>query len=160
MSATPTPPFQLTGRHVLAGVTLFFLVVISVDVVFAVLAYRTFSGQSAKNPYEAGLLYNQTLEARRAEARLGWKAQIATSGDELAITLLDAEGRPLDDLSLHATLTRPATEAGRLTISPRPVGQGQYVADIAGLAGAWDVAATARDGQDRRFSLQQRITLP
>jgi nitrogen fixation protein FixH len=160
MSATPTPPFQLTGRHVLAGVTLFFLVVISVDVLFAVLAYRTFSGQAAKNPYEAGLLYNQTLEERRAQAMLGWTAEISTAGGELAITLSDPAGRPLDDLSLQATLTRPATEAGRLAIKPRFVGQGRYVADIAGLAGAWDVAATAKDGQDRRFTFEQRIALP
>lgn len=62
---------QITGWHVLIGVVTFFALIIAVDVVFMVLAYRTFSGQVASNPYEAGLAFNKTLAQREREAALG-----------------------------------------------------------------------------------------
>ena len=63
------------GKRV-GGVVAFFALVIAVDVVFMVLAYRTFSGQVASNPYEAGLAFNQTLAQRQREASLGWSAAV------------------------------------------------------------------------------------
>ena len=70
----PAPGFRLTGWRVLAIFVVFFSVVIGVDTLFSVFALRTFSGEAAKDPYEAGILFNQTLAKRRAEAALGWQA--------------------------------------------------------------------------------------
>ena len=71
---------QITGWHVLVGVVAFFALIIAVDVVFMVLAYRTFSGQVASNPYEAGLAFNKTLAQREREAALGWSAAVQSEG--------------------------------------------------------------------------------
>jgi len=160
MSHAPAAPFRLTGRHVLAGVVAFFLVVIGVDVLFATLAYKTFSGQSANNPYEAGLLYNRTLAERRAEARLGWLAKITVTGGRLDLALSDADGRALDDIQIRASLTRPATETGRRTVILHPASDGHYVADIGGLSGAWDVSAQVFQASRQRLLVEQRVNLP
>ncbi|HJV40493.1 FixH family protein, partial [Caulobacter sp.] len=71
---------RITGWHVLIGIVLFFAIVIGVDTIFMVQAYRTFSGEVASNPYEAGLAFNRTLAQRQREAALGWSASVDTPG--------------------------------------------------------------------------------
>jgi len=151
--------FRLTGRHVLAALILFFLVVMGLDILFASFAYRTFSGQSANNPYEAGLQFNETLAQRKAEASLGWRATLDHDSSGAVLTFADAAGRPLEDLTVSGSLERPATEAGRLTLAFQPVGPGVYQAPLKVAAGAWDLAAEASDARGRRFQIQQRIVI-
>ena len=110
--------FRLTGWHVLAMICGFFGVIIAVDVGMATMAYRTFSGEVADDPYEAGLLYNRTLAERRIQAALGWTADIALiHGGDLRVTVADKAGRPVDGLKVTAVLERPATETGRETLA-------------------------------------------
>ena len=149
----------ITGWHVLAAVVLFFGIVIGVDTLFIVQAYRTFSGQVASNPYEAGLAFNRTLAQRKREAALGWSAQVLTPGEgAVVVRVLDREGRPLDRLSLTGVLERPATETGRQLLNFKPLGEGRYQAQ-ARLDGAWDLRATARNAQDV-FELETRLVSP
>lgn len=150
---------QITGWHVLIGVVLFFAIVIAVDVVFMVQAYRSFSGQVASNPYEAGLAFNRTLAQREREAALGWSAQVeALDGKAVLVRLSDKSGRPLERLSLTGALERPATETGRQTLDFKPLGDGRYRAS-ARLDGAWDLRAVARDGRNS-FELETRLVSP
>lgn len=150
---------QITGWHVLIGVVLFFAIVIAVDVVFMVQAYRSFSGQVASNPYEAGLAFNRTLAQREREAALGWSAQVeALDGKAVLVRLSDKSGRPLERLSLTGALERPATETGRQTLDFKPLGDGRYRAP-ARLDGAWDLRAVARDGRNS-FELETRLVSP
>lgn len=156
MTAASTPKRQITGWHVLIGIVLFFVLVIAVDVVFMVLAYRTFSGQVASNPYEAGLAFNRTLAQRQREAALSWTAAVETrDGHTVIVGIRDAAGRPLDHLSLTGTLERPATETGRQVLAFTPMGEGRYQA-AARLDGAWDLRATARNPKDV-FELEARL---
>ncbi|ATC31974.1 ferredoxin [Caulobacter vibrioides] len=147
---------QITGWHVLIGVVAFFALIIAVDVVFMVLAYRTFSGQVASNPYEAGLAFNKTLAQREREAALGWSAAVETEGGGAVIVRVrDRTGRPLEQLSLTGALERPATEVGKQVLDFKPLGDGRYRA-TARLDGAWDLRATARDAQNA-FELEARL---
>lgn len=150
---------KITGRHVLVGMILFFGFIIAVDAFFIATAYRTFSGQVASNPYEAGLAFNQTLEQRRREAALGWSAQVDTpQAGVVAVRVMDRGGAPLSNLSLTGALTRPATEVGAQTLSFKPAGDGWYRAP-ARLDGAWDLDAVARNSSDR-FEIQTRLVAP
>ncbi len=154
---TQPPRFTIKGRHVLVAFVLFFGLIAAVDAVFINLALRTFSGQVAKNPYEAGLLYDRTLAQRAAQAKLGWSATLATVGDgavELVIT--DREGRGVDGLKVEATMERPATDAGGQTLSLTGRGDGRYVAN-ATLSGAWDIAVLATGPDGVRFETGRRV---
>lgn len=161
-AASPSPnpaKGQITGRHVLVGMVLFFGFIIAVDTLFIVKAYRSFSGEVASNPYEAGLNFNRTLAQREREAALGWSAEIARpEPGVVALRLTDKTGAPLSALSLIGTLDRPATEVGRQTLNFKPAGDGWYRA-TARLDGAWDLRATARDARDK-FEIESRLVAP
>lgn len=155
----PSEKGRITGWHVLIGVVLFFAIVIGVDTIFMVQAYRTFSGEVASNPYEAGLAFNRTLAQRQKEAALGWSASVETpAGKTVVVTLVDRTDKPLDGLSLTGTLERPATETGRQTLNFRSLGGGRYEA-AAQLDGAWDLRAVARNAKDM-FEIETRLVEP
>lgn len=155
----PSEKGRITGWHVLIGVVLFFGIVIGVDTIFMVQAYRTFSGEVASNPYEAGLAFNRTLAQRQREAALGWSASVATlDGKSVVVKVADREGKPLDGLSLTGVLERPATETGRQTLNFRSLGEGRYAAS-ARLDGAWDLRAVARNASDM-FEVETRLVEP
>lgn len=160
MTDAPSSGFRLNGRHVAAGLTLFFAVVIGLDVLFASLAYKTFSGQAATNAYTAGLKYNETLAQRRAQAQLGWTAEVRREPGAVVLAFTGADGAPVDGLSVAAVLERPATEIGRRSLVLAAQGGGLYRLDLAGLDGAWDIAATARGQKGERFELAHRLVLP
>lgn len=155
-AAARKPPFVIKGRHVLAGLILFFGIIIATDALFMVLAYRTFSGQVASNPYEAGLAYNRTLEERARQQALGWSATLTDAGDHLTVSLTDRDGQPVSGLTVTATLERPATEAGRETLVLKPTGDGTYAAPFR-LTGAWDVTILAEGAEGRRFNAERRL---
>jgi len=160
-ASSPIPPAKgaITGWHVLAGMVLFFVIIIAVDTLFIVKAYRSFSGEVASNPYEAGLAFNRTLAQRQREEALGWTAVIERpEPGVVALRMTDKAGQPLSTLSLTGTLDRPATEVGRQTLNFKPTGDGWYRA-AARLDGAWDLRATARNAQDQ-FEIESRLVAP
>ncbi|WP_184719791.1 FixH family protein [Caulobacter sp.] len=153
---TPGEKGRITGWHVLIGMVLFFGLIIAVDTLFIMKAYKTFSGQVASNPYETGLTFNRTLAQRQKEAALGWSAGVETpGGTSVIVRLEDRDGQPLTRLSLTGTLERPATEVGRQTLNFKPLGDGRYQAS-ARLDGAWDLRASARDGSNL-FEIETRL---
>ncbi|MCR5876434.1 FixH family protein [Phenylobacterium sp. J426] len=163
MSATypaPKPGFRINGWHVLGGVTAFFAVVIAVDVLFTVLAVRTFPGQVSVTPYEDGLLYNKRIAQEQAQTALGWRAAAEAQPGLVALTLRDAEGRPLRGLAVTGRLERPATEADRRQPRFVETAPGRYEGTTGAIDGAWDLTAEAVDAQGRRFIAERRLTWP
>jgi len=152
--------FRITGRHVALGLVLFFGIIVVLNVLFATLAYRTFSGQAASNPYTAGLMFNRTLAQREAQTKLGWHVVFRQTESDASLVFTDRDGQPLDGLTITAVLERPATEAGRRPTDFTPEGGGVYTADIAGLSGAWDIKATARNAGGDLFEVGHRMVLP
>lgn len=154
------PGFRLTGWHVLAGVTGFFVIVTGLDIYFATLAYRTYSGEVASNPYEAGIAFNQTLEARRREAALGWRVEAQTDAGMLTLTVRDRDGEALNGLTVTGELTRPATTKDRRVLQFQARGEGRYAAPTGALTGAWDLAAVAANPVGDRLEIADRIAAP
>jgi nitrogen fixation protein FixH len=146
---------------VLAIICTFFGVVMAVDIGMATMAYRTFSGEVADDPYEAGLLYNRALAERRAQAALGWTAAIEmVQGNDLKVTVRDRAGRPVEGLKVSAVLERPATEAGREHLAFVRAAPGVYEAKAGHLSGAWDVRVRAVDGAGHPFEAEERLLWP
>lgn len=153
------PPFVVKGWHVAAGVVAFFAIVMSVNAVFLVNAYRTHPGQVAPRPYEAGLLYNAQLERLRVQDALGWRAGAEARPTGLDVMMQDRDGRPLTGLKVSATLQRPATEHGRAEVVLNETGPGRYSVDRT-LSGTWDVRIVAADGAGRTLTAERRLTWP
>ena len=158
MSAART--FTLRGWHVAVAVTAFFAIVIGVDAVMIALAYGSFPGQSAANPYEAGIAYNRTLAQRSREQALGWRIEAAATADGVVVEAQDRTGAPMDALHAVATLTRPATEAGAEQVVLRHAGRGVYVGPRPTQNGAWDLSVTVRDRSGHEVQAQRRLTWP
>ena len=150
--------FRVTGRHVLAGGVLFFGAVIGVDAAFTVLAFRSHPGETSPTAYEDGLAYNRTLEARAAQAELGWTATVeAGAPGVVSVRIADASGRPLEGLKVSGILRRPATDAGVQAVTFRPDGAGGYRAQAALDRGGWDLTLLAQDAQGRALQTERRL---
>lgn len=155
-----TPAFTIKGWHVLVGFIAFFGIVIAVDVGFAMAAYRTFSGEAIHDPYEAGILYNNTLAQRRREAQLGWKATIAEQGDVVVVRVADRAGKAIEGLTVSGVLVRPATVKGQKALRFTPDGAGGYRADTSSLDGAWDLHVIAKAPSGAVFEADRRMVRP
>jgi nitrogen fixation protein FixH len=148
MSANPAPRrSRFIPWLFVAG----FAVVIAVNGALVYFAESSFSGLETEHPYERGLQYNQTLEAAAAQAKLGWRADIALAdaGDgkrSLEVSFADGKDRPLDGLQVQAYLVRPSNAGMDVTIALSPRGNGRYAGEVTLPApGQWDVRVVARD---------------
>ena len=106
MHASPLviPSQRLTGRHVLVVVVLFFGIVFAVNGVLLWKALSTHSGVVAQEPYRKGLAYNTRIAADARQAALGWSALLDVEAKGLvALTLVDATGRPVSELDLRVS---------------------------------------------------------
>ena len=135
----------------------FFGVVIAVNVGFVMMAVRTFPGQVSVTPYEDGLVYNRTLRQLALQDHLGWRASAAAAPDTVAVEVRDRSGAPVAGLAVTGKLERPATEAGRIVLTFHEAAPGRYLARQAGLAGAWDLTASAVDAAGQTFIAERRL---
>lgn len=158
----PAKPFRFTGWHFLACLVVFFGVDIAVNVGFIVQSVRTFPGQVAGDPYEAGVAYDKTLAREAVERQLGWQASIdaaPTGGRAEAITVrwTDKSGHALSGLTVSGLLQRPATEQENAVLRFAEVAPGTYRAFAAAPAGAWDIDVTADNGRGDQRTAGRRL---
>ena len=82
---------EIRGIHVLIGFVMAFSVIITVNVILAVNAVRTFPGLEVKNSYIA----SQSFEGNRvAQEALDWTVSAHLSGEDLILVMLE-EGAPV-----------------------------------------------------------------
>ena len=155
----------LTGRHVLYGLLAFFGVVAAANAVFIYLAIDSFTGLSTDNPYQRGVAYNETLEARSAQRALGWRAEVAFEEASygrgvLHATLRDRNGVPLEDLQVKGQVRRPTHSGYDQDVVLARAADGVYAVELAlPLRGQWDVRLTAEARDGRRFEMERRLWL-
>lgn len=157
----PAPPatgFRVTGWHVLTAVVAFFGIVIAVDTIFVVNAYRTFPGQVSATPYEDGLRHNRSVARLKAQSALGWRALAAPAQGRVEVEMVDQTGQPIRGLALSGDLQRPATETGRIVLRFTEVSPGRYAAPAAPAPGLWDLRFATTGAQP--FEAELRLTWP
>lgn len=144
---------KLTGWHVLIILCVFFGVMVAVNVVFTVFAVKTFPGEQVEKSYVQGLNYNQTLQEKKRQAELGWKAEIGfekqdSGAPRLVSNWLDRDGELMPQLTVKAKLVRLVSDEGQLEVDLQADGPGRYYTDLDELgAGEWriEVSATNAD---------------
>lgn len=156
---------QLKGSHVLAMIAAFFAVIFAANAVFIALALESFPGQVVDKPYEAGVKYNETLEAKAAQEALGWTAEIeraALDGEEAAIAIRfrSAAGDTLYGLEVSGELRRPASDGDDHALAFAPGEDGAYIVWAKNIGeGAWDLTARAEAPGGESFRLEKRLIL-
>jgi nitrogen fixation protein FixH len=158
----PAKPFRFTGWHFLTCMVVFFGIDIAINVGFIVQSVRTFPGEVADDPYEAGIAYDHTLAREAVEARLGWTAALETplaapGGEALTARWSDKAGRPLTGLAVTGLLRRPATEQDNVTLRFTEVSAGAYRAIAPVTSGAWDLDLTAANHRGDQRTAERRL---
>ncbi|MEQ9315175.1 MAG: FixH family protein [Henriciella sp.] len=140
------PDAKLKGWHVLLIMLGFFGVMFAVNGVFLYSAITSFPGEDVEKSYAQGLEYNQTLEARRAQAEQGWTVRTGIESGRLVAEFEAEAGIPVSTLEVTATFRRTVTAAEDLVLALQPAGErGRYEAVLPNLDhGRWDLLIEAR----------------
>lgn len=149
---------EFTGRHMLAIMFAFFGVIITVNLTMATLARTSWSGLVVPNTYVASQEFNRKAEEGRAQAALGWTAELSIASGVLRFALTDAEGEPVRLTGGIATLHRPVGAADDMSVSLAVAGNG-LEAPLAIEDGAWIVEVHVDAGLDRPYRETRRIQL-
>jgi len=154
----------LTGRGVFLWLVGFFGIIFATNAIFITEAVKTFRGEDEQRPYLQGVAYNQTLEHRAEQARLGWQASItgrhASPGKvQVIVRLQQRNGAPQTKANLTGEMRHPADENRDRPLFFTEISPGVYQAESTGIApGNWDVLVS-NQGHDP-FQASRRLWLP
>lgn len=155
--------FVLKGWHVLLIMLGFFGVIFAVNGVFLFYAITSHPGEQVEKSYLQGLAYNQTLEARAAQAELGWQAAAGfadAAANTVTIRLEDRNGRALSGLDVTGQLLRTAAAADHdVPLDFVALTDGEYIASGLDLCGGqWRLVAIARSTNGEQFEINKTLT--
>ncbi len=134
----------ITGPKAFAIFASFFVVIISVNLVLAFQAIRTFPGLETANSYVASQSFDHDKAAQLA---LGWQVDAAVHGGELVLSITDDQGRPIQAATVTGTFGRATSTRDDQT--PAFAWDGSvYRAPVTPAAGNWNLRleAAATDG--------------
>ena len=144
---------RFTGKHAAAVFIGSFAVIISVNILLAVSAVRTFPGLEVKNSYVA----SQKFDGRRtAQETLGWSVRADAKGGLVILAITDVNGQPVEVADLKATVGRATHVKDDITPEFRFDGDA-YVAKAELDEGNWNIRMVARAEDGTEFS--QRVVL-
>lgn len=120
-----------TGRHMLAIIVGFFVVVIAVNLVMARFAITTFGGTVVDNSYVASQKFNHWLDEAQAQSTLGWRLSADRSGNHAVVRFDGAPNVQIEATAIHPlgrlpsmTLHFAQTASGRFrSLEPLPAGR-------------------------------------
>lgn len=144
---------EFTGRHAAMVFVGAFAIIISVNLLLAFQAIKTFPGLEVSNSYVASQEFNSR---RSAQLALGWSVRADARDGLVILSITDKDGAPVKVAKLAATLGR-ATHV-RDDTKPEFVFDGTaYVAPVDLGAGNWNIRMVARAVNGTEFT--QRVIL-
>lgn len=149
-------PREFTGRHMLAITIAFFGVIISVNILMAVISMRTWTGLVVDNSYVASQEYQDKLDAHRVQAEAGWTSVLEYGDGRIRLDLVAGDA-PVAIGGLRLRLNRPigTRDDHLLDLVAQP--DGSYAADVALDAGMWEALVTAPDTPLGPYELHKRF---
>lgn len=141
-----SPKRGFTGWHMVAVMSLFFGTIISVNLVMAWNASRSWSGLVVENTYVASQRFNGKVAEGRAFEASGIKGQLTTEPGVIRY-VLTRNGEPERKIDkVIAVLKRPVEEHEDLRVELHPRGEGAFVLNQELKPGQWIAAVTAMVG--------------
>jgi nitrogen fixation protein FixH len=154
---------ELTGRHVLAWLGGFFLVMFAANIALIYFALHTLRGGELENPYDASQAFNTRIAEARAQDERGWKADVLTraegAGERVMVEFHDRDGAPISDLTVTARFQHPF-DAG-LDRAAALVSDGDNYEGVATPVrhGRWTLIIEASRGAERLFRSENKLTV-
>ncbi len=154
---------QLTGRHVLAWLGGFFLVMFAANGALIYFALHTLHGEALENSYDASQAFNKRIAEARAQDERGWKADVLTraegAGERVMVEFHDRSGAPIPGLTVTARFQHPFDAAEDRTAALVSDG-----ANYEGVAtpvphGRWTLIIEASRGAERMFRSENKMTV-
>ena len=154
---------ELTGRHVVAILGLFFLVMFAANITLIYFAFRTPHGLRLEDPYDASQAFNGQIAEARAQAERGWTVNVIAraegEGERIMAEFRNRDGGPIPDLDVTARFEHPFDAA--LDREARLASDGL---DYEGVAtpvrpGRWLLVIEAKRGSERVFRSENKIVV-
>lgn len=141
-------------------IVLFFVVFVSVDMVFLTIAVRTNTGSVSENAYEDGLHYNRALDAVERQNSEGWSHLFSFQDGVLRVQMKNNLSSNVPGAKVKAVFTRPvhAGEDFELVLDETDTGVYETRPEIP-LPGQWNVRIYA-EWQGNPYQFSQTITAP
>lgn len=122
---------RFTGLHMTALLCGFFGVVITVNLVMATFAVRTFGGVVVENSYVASQKYNGWLAEARRQEKLGWDVKLSLDADRRVLLTTNVDGAAATGVASHplgrqVDVTFRFHRQGDLLVSDRPLPPGRW----------------------------------
>ncbi len=154
---------KLTGRHVLAWLGGFFLVMFAANGALIYFALHTLHGEGLENSYDASQAFNKRIAAARAQDERGWKADVLTraegAGERVMVEFHDRNGAPISDLAVTARFQHPfdAAQDRNATL----VSDGDNYEGVAAPIshGRWTLIIEASRGAEPLFRSENKMTV-
>ncbi|MEM6462547.1 MAG: FixH family protein [Pseudomonadota bacterium] len=147
---------RFTGWHMLAGMCLFFGVIISVNITMAYFANSSWSGLIVKNTYVASQKFDEDVSATEKMKAKGWLSQLDVSDEAVNYSLTNALGSAIAADAVILAFNRPVGIEQDSVITLQPAKDGGYRASHGVAAGQWLVKVTAvKDGENIYTDVQR-----
>ena len=143
--------FVFTGWHMLGIMVLFFGTIISVNLVMAWNAVRSWSGLVVQNTYVASQEFNGKVAEARAFAKSGIEGALTIENGRVVYRAVDAKGAPLSADAVTAVFKRPVDEREDFSLPLEKTGKGEFFAERAITPGQWVVDISTTSGGERIF---------
>lgn len=104
----------LSGSKIPYIILIFFLIVLTVNIIYILIASKNWSGVAVTNSYNKGLNYNQTIKIAKEQEKLGWKLKYEyipqiynTTKGKFRFLLYDKNDNRITDASIYVVFQRP-----------------------------------------------------
>ena len=159
----PAVSVELTGRHVVAILGSFFLVMFAANIALIYFALNTPHGSELENFYDASQAFNAQIAEARAQTERGWKVDVTTraegEGERIMIEFRNRDGGSIPGLEVTARFEHPFDPA--LDRVARLASDGL---DYEGVAtpvrpGRWLLVIEAKRGPEQVFRSENKIVV-
>lgn len=152
-------PREFTGRHMFILTVAFFAVVISVNILLAVLAVKSWTGMVVANSYVASQQFNEKTAALERAAAMGIRASLSYGGGKISIVLRDPSDVVVGVKSLALKIGRPSNESEDRSLAMMCAGDGVCSAETRLGGGIWSGEIVAELAGGRQWTRAVRFVV-
>jgi nitrogen fixation protein FixH len=134
---------EFTGRHMLFLAVGFFGVIISVNVLMAIVSSTSWTGLVVQNSYVASQEFEEKRIAHEKQTAAGWQASFTYAPGIAQLIVRDGAGNPVDLGPVTVLINRPVGGHDDEKLTLNRSADGSYAGAVALAEGVWDVVATA-----------------